>query len=422
MIEIPNHTGVLVVLASITIQSSLASGHQIIQAQAIKLEMEGNPLKLQSSLEVILKSFRESMILPIGYEVSRGSQAIAASEVRHVLRYEQTFELPPIEVGQRYSFKVSLGLDRLAVLASCLLFGLGILAIFFVHAIFRALEEVIRKFNQEQSRAIELVAGGISEMTNSNQSIVPSNWESEILEVNQFFESSGKFAVLVSRLQQRIETLVYSEALFKIARGVSHDIRAPLSALEAVILSSNVTLEERKLVQQISQRIRSIAENLLRQGSNEKTFSEQIARSRIEDVINQIISEKRAMYPEVDIQFNSKTSLQLEEVPLWQRNLSNLIENSIQAMGGDHPKCIYISASESESDCDIVIDDTGRGIPGHILNRLGQEGFTWGKVGGSGIGLFEVKKFIQSLGGSIQIESEVGKGTRVILRFPKGRA
>ena len=67
----------------------------------------------------------------------------------------------------------------------------------------------------------------------------------------------------------------------------------------------------------------------------------------------------------------------------------------------------------------ISVKDDGKGIPSDILPKLMQRGETYGKKSGSGLGLAHAKESIELWGGNIEIESELGKGTTLIITLPK---
>jgi signal transduction histidine kinase len=68
----------------------------------------------------------------------------------------------------------------------------------------------------------------------------------------------------------------------------------------------------------------------------------------------------------------------------------------------------------------VYIRDTGAGIPADLLEKVFEPFFTTKGVGtGTGLGLSQVYGFVQSSGGEVRIESEVGKGTTVFLLFPR---
>jgi hypothetical protein len=64
------------------------------------------------------------------------------------------------------------------------------------------------------------------------------------------------------------------------------------------------------------------------------------------------------------------------------------------------------------------VADNGKGIPKEILERLGERGFTHGKPGGSGLGLYHARSTFALWGGSLSIKSSVGRGTTVEVRLP----
>ena len=62
----------------------------------------------------------------------------------------------------------------------------------------------------------------------------------------------------------------------------------------------------------------------------------------------------------------------------------------------------------------LRVADTGKGIPDHIKQRIFEEGFT---TGGTGIGLFIVKKLTDILGGAISVYDNEPSGTIFEVRF-----
>lgn len=95
----------------------------------------------------------------------------------------------------------------------------------------------------------------------------------------------------------------------------------------------------------------------------------------------------------------------------------NIIDNAAQAIkdSGD----VIIKTGFENNDIVIIIEDTGEGIEESILNQIFDPFFTTKPVGqGSGMGLSITYKIINSHNGTIEVESEVGKGTKFIIKIP----
>ncbi len=99
----------------------------------------------------------------------------------------------------------------------------------------------------------------------------------------------------------------------------------------------------------------------------------------------------------------------------------NLLSNSLKYRNPNEPCRIKVSSVEKGDKVFISIQDNGVGID---LKRFGDKLFGMYKrfhdhTDGKGLGLFLVKQQVEALGGRIEVESEVGKGTTFRLIFPK---
>ncbi len=108
----------------------------------------------------------------------------------------------------------------------------------------------------------------------------------------------------------------------------------------------------------------------------------------------------------------------------FQQVLLNMIINARQAMPGGGRLIIKLSHDPKEDMIDVVIRDTGCGIPPEVLPRIFDPFFTTkdgpdasGK-GGTGLGLSMCREVIEAHHGRIRVESTVGKGTAFTLKLP----
>ncbi|OGR68739.1 MAG: hypothetical protein A2X40_05165 [Elusimicrobia bacterium GWC2_65_9] len=101
----------------------------------------------------------------------------------------------------------------------------------------------------------------------------------------------------------------------------------------------------------------------------------------------------------------------------FKRLVSNLVNNAVEAFGDGHGS-VNIGLASSGGCALVSVQDNGKGIPPDVLAKLGRRGETHGKAGGSGLGLYHAQTSAESWGGSLEIASEVGKGTTTTVILP----
>lgn len=97
--------------------------------------------------------------------------------------------------------------------------------------------------------------------------------------------------------------------------------------------------------------------------------------------------------------------------------IANIIENSIEAMEDSPLKKLSITTGVDQEYFKIEITDSGHGISPEDLKNIYNPFFT-SKTYGPGLGLTFALKTIQSHGGTISVQSNIGKGTSSTLRLP----
>lgn len=223
--------------------------------------------------------------------------------------------------------------------------------------------------------------------------------------------------------------LKLNKEISAMARQVAHDIRGPLTALTTLSrLSHEMSSEKQDLLSLSVKRIQGIADDLLDRSARE--LVSEVAAMKTEpsdstplpDLLQALLKEYRFSYPGIRFEWHNHTAQQtveiaLEEVKI-QRIVSNLINNAIEA-APEAEASIHLTFMERGDQYLLQVMDNGCGISEDVLPRLTEEGFSYGKVNGHGLGLYDAKKTLQAIGGDIQIRSRLGMGTQVILVFPK---
>lgn len=253
-----------------------------------------------------------------------------------------------------------------------------------------------------------------------------ASYEEEIIN-----ENFSKLITEVIRSRDNLkEVIIEAESrrmeaqLSKLAIQIAHDIRSPIAALQNIILVlKELPIEQLNLISSVSKRIEDIANSILenaKQLANEPKLKE----CELTALLSNLFQEKRAEYHHLDRVELSYMTLP-KGVPIYarveekkmSRVLSNIINNAYEAIGEAGTISISIGGSE-EKGIEISISDTGYGISDEILSKLLKEKVESGKDGGSGIGLLNAKEVIGAWKGDLAIETELNKGTKVIISLP----
>jgi PAS domain S-box-containing protein len=231
-------------------------------------------------------------------------------------------------------------------------------------------------------------------------------------------------------VEERTKQLKDSERLAAIgatAGMVGHDIRNPLQAIIGDIflaktdLSSLPECEEKASVHESLSEIEKNIEYINKIVADLQDFAKPLKPIAMETdlthLINQVVSTYRI--PEniqLSITIQNEVKKIIIDSAFLQRILSNLINNAIQAMpnGG---KLTVEACSEGVNNV-ITVEDTGVGIPEQARSKLFTPLFTT-KSKGQGFGLAVVKRITEALGGTVTFDSQLNKGTKFIIRFPK---
>ncbi|MCU0799326.1 MAG: PAS domain-containing sensor histidine kinase [Candidatus Thermoplasmatota archaeon] len=94
--------------------------------------------------------------------------------------------------------------------------------------------------------------------------------------------------------------------------------------------------------------------------------------------------------------------------------IDNIVMNSVNHGQTDRMKVTIASHGGS---VEVRLSDTGVGIPDEIKPKVFEEGFTFGKNAGTGLGLFIVRSAMERYGGSVRLEDTIPKGTTFVLTF-----
>lgn len=120
----------------------------------------------------------------------------------------------------------------------------------------------------------------------------------------------------------------------------------------------------------------------------------------------------RNSVPEIKVEVNEIRFL---------RALINLIENSYHALEPDREGdiCVLVTLDAGSPNRDVCfqVKDNGKGIPAENLNSIWEDGFS--TRNSHGLGLSFVRQVVEQNQGSIEMTSEVGKGSVATIQIPE---
>ncbi|PIV21287.1 MAG: hypothetical protein COZ69_10170 [Deltaproteobacteria bacterium CG_4_8_14_3_um_filter_45_9] len=251
-------------------------------------------------------------------------------------------------------------------------------------------------------------------------------------------ERIGKIVVFrdltnVYKIQEEILRMDRLVSLGKLASGIAHELRNPLAGIKttAQALGEEMSGDDsrREYLHRITKEIDRLNDLLKTFFSFAKPQNLNLVHCHIKDIINEIIPFLIKEIADKGIRFIETYHPQLLKVKVDKTQMHqvflNLFLNAIQAMpnGGE----LKIEASPLISNSleglkqnfiKVVISDSGRGIPPHIVHKIFDPFFTT-KPKGIGLGLSITYQIIKKHGGTIKVESQWEKGTSFVINLPE---
>ncbi|GEM_PF-6334423 len=148
---------------------------------------------------------------------------------------------------------------------------------------------------------------------------------------------------------------------------------------------------------------------------------EDFRRFNLKEIVTEFISraQQRCLYLGIDFLFELEPDdIYVYANPDWLFSiLLVLLENSIEALTGRERKMIEVKVKVQDDKVLITFFDTGKGMSNSILSKAYNLFFST-KRGGEGVGLFQVRKMVELMGGRTWIESEEDAWTEVFIELP----
>lgn len=221
----------------------------------------------------------------------------------------------------------------------------------------------------------------------------------------------------------------------QLAAGVAHELGTPLNVItgRASLVARRVADREEavsdlRIIQEQAKRITAIIRRLLdfsRRGVPEARPHD--LHDVAAETVDLLASTGRKARVDLELVPRGDGPAPIASVDRGQvvQVLSNLVMNAIQAMPSGGRVTLRVTREpciDGPDHVHLVVEDQGTGIAPDVLPRIFDPFFTTKEPGdGTGLGLSVVHGILQDHGGRIEVESEVGRGTRFTIHLPASR-
>ena len=231
----------------------------------------------------------------------------------------------------------------------------------------------------------------------------------------------------IQALKKEIETSRRLASLGRLAAGIAHEIRNPLSSIKGFATyfkerykdnrddrnTAEIMIKEVDRLNRVISQLLEFARPLSLQ--KKRVPVKALVQHSLKTIEGQaesrgvtLSADLDASWGEIDVDFDKLTQV-----------LLNLYLNALEAMDRGGTLSVSCSEEQGHERVKISVTDTGSGIEKQDLEHIFDPYFTT-KQTGTGLGLAIVHKIMEAHGGEVRVDSEIGRGTTVSLFLPRG--
>jgi PAS domain S-box-containing protein len=237
----------------------------------------------------------------------------------------------------------------------------------------------------------------------------------------------GMYVDITERQHIEEELKIRNAELDNFVYKVSHDLRAPLSSVlglaQLAVMPGNRDdlVDYIRLIGEKARQLDHFISDVLSHSKNLK-MEVAVERVNIHEIISKAFSELSYLAGAQEINKTITVSGSDLFSDQWRLGeiFRNLISNAIKYRKLEYPQAeVLVQVHVTESACEILVKDNGIGIEENLLPRVFEMFFrATDRSDGSGLGLYIVKNAVDRLGGTMDVRSDAGKGTRFSIVIP----
>lgn len=254
-----------------------------------------------------------------------------------------------------------------------------------------------------------------------------------LVDTEPFFDAHGNLVEIVctfsditafKKLQEKLQRTQQLDIMGQLAGSIAHDfnnllliISASAEFIELDLPKDSPLQEEASLIQDTAKRGAQLTQRLLSLAGKSLNVVQTV---HLDDAV---LSAKPFLLgllnPSVRLHFDLQANdghLRIDPVQLEQI-LLNLVLNARDAISQKGE--IFVQTTQENESLNIIIRDTGQGIPPNKQEQVFEPFYTTKEIGkGTGLGLYSVRSAVQEAKGRIKLTSQLGKGTTISMSFP----